>query len=206
MGQSTVFIKNSRYKILLLLATLLLASCSTTKTAIKKDVDINLNPEHGYVLIGLNTNQILEYMILDGPSKIALTQEDLQPNTEYILTTVPAGVYQITEIATIRYKLSEFDQNKWSFEVKPGRISYIGDLQFEQQSFFSNRFYMSMDNRATAALEFLQQNFPNILESRQLHYSGPGDDKFLDFFYQYQKQQQETNTNSSSQTNMEVTP
>lgn len=145
-------------------------------------------------------------MILDGPAKIALTQEDLQPNTQYILTTVPAGIYQLTEIATTRYKLSEFEKERWSFEIKPGQISYIGDLQFTQQSFFSNRFYMSMDNRATAALEFLQQNFPNILKNRQLHYSGPGEDKFLDFFYQYQKQQQETITSTSHQSNMEVTP
>ena len=168
---------------------LLLTGCATTKTALKQDVDMMLNTNEGYLLIGIDTNQDLTYLNFDGETKLQFTQDDLRKGSSYILTTVPVGKYYIKSVGTgYRYQV-RLKKEHWGFEVKPQQISYIGDLSIQRHRIFSWIFYAKMKNRSSSAVKFLQDEFPNILNNRQLHYAGPGNDRFLRYYYKYIKQQ-----------------
>lgn len=182
--------------LLVLFLSLTLNGCSTTKTNLKSDVDVNLKANEGYLLIGVNTNQSLDYILITGQQRLLLTDQDLHYGKNYILTTAPAGTYQIEKITTHSRRVSDFEQQHWNFDIKPGRISYIGDLEFNL-SYFSNLAYVQMNNRSSSAIEFLQNNFPKILQTRELHYSGPGQDRFLQYYYQFIKNQNQTSNNNN---------
>lgn len=166
----------------------LLVSCSTTKTSLKQDIDRNLEQDEGYLLIGINSNVDLEHIKLNGETSLKFGKEDLQKGSSYILTTVPSGKYSLKQVGTHRYFYIRLKQENWSFEVKPGRISYIGDLEVQRHNLFYWLIYAEMDNRSSSAIKYLQENFPNILDSRELHYAGPGSDRFINFYNQYTKQ------------------
>ena len=192
MVNQSSFVKNLVKLSSLMVLALVLISCSTTKTSLKQDVDNTLKLDEGYLLIGINTTQDLEYINIDGETNLRFTKEDLRQGSSYILTTAPTGKYYLKTIGTgNRYRV-RLKQESWSFEVKPGQISYIGDLDFTRNSYFYWIVYAVMDNRSSFAIKFLQENFPNILNNRQLHYAGPGEDRFLHYYYQFLKQQNQS--------------
>lgn len=168
--------------ILLSIVICILFGCAQKIEGISKDVDKQLTENSGYLLIGIDTNRGLDKLFIGGKKSLMLTDKDLQLGSSYILVDVPAGKYRIDDIKFGRYVSMELEQGYWDFEVKANQVSYIGDLYVKASGFwFVESAQVLLENRSTSALLFLEKNFPNILNSRSLRYSGPGEDKFLEF-------------------------
>lgn len=160
---------------------LILASCASTVTGIKKDVDVALSPNEGYLMLQVNTNYDLREIKLRGKTNIVLTSEDLKSGSNYILANLPAGSYRIDSIRIGGYIFKHFDRELWSFRVQEGVISYVGHLNMQTRgNFYGVNSNIQLLNKSSFALEYLEENFANILSSRQVKYWGPGEDSFFE--------------------------
>ncbi|MBE7216073.1 hypothetical protein MK852_16770 [Shewanella benthica] len=165
-----------------------LYGCAQKIEGISKDVDKQLAENSGYLLIGIDTNRGLHQLFIGGTKRLMLTSKDLQLGTNYILVDVPAGKYQIDDIKFSRYSRLELEEGYWDFVVKPNQVSYIGDLYVKTSgSWYVSSAQVLLENRSTSALLFLEREFPNILNSREVRYSGPGEDKFFEYAEQLSK-------------------
>lgn len=170
------------FHIPLLLSVSMLFGCAQKLEGLSKDVDIKLLKNSGYLLIGVDTNRGLHSIVIGGEKSLVLTDKDLQYGSNYILVNVPAGEYQFEDIKFGRYLYMELEEGYWDFEVKPHQISYVGDLSVKTEGYWSVvSADILLENRSTAALLFLESKFPNILKSRKVRYSGPGEDSFLEY-------------------------
>ncbi|WP_416305765.1 hypothetical protein [Neptunicella sp. SCSIO 80796] len=159
----------------------LLSACATKVSSISKDAIRKLDAEEGYLLIAIDTDVDLKEIEIWGRKNIALTSNDLQAGSNYILIPLPAGDYSIHNIRLNRiYKFADFEPDLWSFKVKKNVISYVGHLNMEtfyrKWSVYSR---IQLLNKSSVALEYLEQHFSTILSARDVQYSGPGHDDFF---------------------------
>lgn len=168
--------------IAVVLAAVLISACASKVNNIKSDADRNLSADQGYVLLGIDTNRDLYQIILDGPTRIKLTAEDVAEGDSYILADLEAGEYSIDRLFIDKYRYYRFDEeDNFKFTVHPGSVSYVGHLETVTSGYWNPRTYLQLDNRSAQALVFMQENFPNINDKRKLFYGGPGEDSFLAF-------------------------
>lgn len=169
---------------LIICVVLFLSACRSTVSTMKEDTD-SIKPSNnnmGYLLMGVETNNDLKHIDIDGPSSIRLTHADLKKGTSYILIPLLAGEYQLNNIQFNYYYKSRLkDQDVWQFEIKPETISYVGHLEVSTKGFYV--FYSSVElvNRSTEALDFMLSDFPSILDNRTMFYGGPGEDGYFQF-------------------------
>ncbi|MDX1704846.1 hypothetical protein [Pseudidiomarina sp.] len=160
----------------------LVAGCATRVSSIRTDEVVPLVGGSGYLLIGVETAHDLNFVDLDGPKSIRLSDKDLRAGTNYILIELPAGVYTISELTlgtSQRFVLD--DEDNWQVDVKKQRISYVGHLVVKSRGYWARRASIELENRSSQALEFLEQDFPVILAGYPLDYGGPGKDHFLPY-------------------------
>ncbi|MFT5164413.1 MAG: hypothetical protein ACI9FJ_003014 [Alteromonadaceae bacterium] len=161
---------------------LLLSGCSTTVTSLKQDKDKVLLQNQGFVLLGIQTNRSLKQVEISGPQNIDLGAKDIKDGTNYLLVDLEAGVYTIERVLLDSYWRTSFDDEEpWTFEVVPGKISYVGHLEIVQRGNWRRRSSTELVNRSSEALEFLADNYPNILANRTVSYGGPGQDRFFNY-------------------------
>jgi hypothetical protein len=167
--------------VVLLLLLILITSCATKVTSLKKDVDLELKVDAGYLLVGVDTNAELESVFIYGADNLRLTQEDLRQGTQFILIDLEAGDYHFDKVRLNHFLDLGLEEGYWDFSIKPGVISYVGHLEVKTQSFlwYSVNSEIELVNRSSEALVFMETQFPNILQNRTLHYAGPGKDPFL---------------------------
>jgi hypothetical protein len=167
-------------RVVILVCTLAvtLSGCSTRATAVKIDQD-NLLPERGYLLLGFDTNRPMYKVIINGAQRTYLNWSDLPYGAYYTLVELPAGNYHIDRIYMNPDQHFELEDGNWVFEVHEGEISYIGDLVMKTKGWRNARAYMELVNRSSFALEFIEKQFGQILNSRFIRYAGPGEDAFL---------------------------
>ncbi len=159
-----------------------LTSCTMKVSSIKQDVDLALDEDSGYLLLGVDTNVALQNVDIYGADNIRLSQNDLRPGSKFILIDLEAGDYSIRNIRFNVFMKSKLTDGYWDFTVMPGGISYVGHLEVNSNFRFWNfnqDSTIELSNRSSEALIFMQQQFPNILTSRTLQYAGPGKDAFL---------------------------
>jgi hypothetical protein len=168
--------------ILIFLLMFFLVSCTTKVTSIKQDQISVLGEDKGYVLLGIQTNRDLKSIQIDGPQTISLSSSDIKKGTNYLLVDLKAGIYTIKRIRIGYYAGFRLDnKDYWSFEVKPNQVSYVGHLEIVQRGYFYLFAYAELVNRASEAIEFLENKFPNILSEYNLAYSGPGTDYLFEY-------------------------
>ena len=167
--------------IAVLLSTLLLTACATKVKSIKSDRDINLKPNDGYLMLTVDTSVDLSRITIDGEKTIILTKSDLTAGSNHILITLPAGQYWFDRIRFfigLGEAYVELERGMWDFQAKPGMISYVGKLKVKSSRWGKNTQYILINN-SSQALEYLEENFANILKNRSVDYQGPGDDNFF---------------------------
>lgn len=168
------------YYFVICVGIFLLTSCASRVSSIKKDVDVTLAPMEGYLMLAVNTNFDLKEIRLVGKSIILLTSEDLKSGSNYILVNLPAGDYHVKNIKLGQYIFNDFEKELWSFQVKENVISYVGHLDMQSKgNFFRLNAKIQLLNKSSFALEYLEENFSNILSSRKIQYFGPGEDDFF---------------------------
>lgn len=168
-----------RYFIFLLL--LIISSCATKVHTLKVDKDVNLSSGSGYILFGIDTSQNLKSLLLNGEKKIRLTHENLKKGSNYLLVDIKAGIYYIDKIRMNNNWSTWFKDKKfWNIKIKPQQVNYVGHLEIKPtgNSAYSNS--IELINRSSEALEFMEENYPNILNNRTMVYGGPGEDKFFE--------------------------
>lgn len=171
-----------------------------TLTPITLDNDSHLKNRYGYVLLSININVDLKKIYVSGKKSFYLANEETKQGKRYIMLTLPEGEYRFSRMyffaakhvsrffRTIRPRIYFDDENYFNFNVKSGKINYIGEIYIEKQwQMGTNRFaalggseyYTNLINNSTDALEFLTSKFPNLLSVRSIEYSGPGKDDFF---------------------------
>ena len=167
---------------------MIFSGCAQKMESIKEDVALNLRSDEGYLLIAVETNLTLEEIIFSGRKKIALTSADLQAGGNYILIPLPAGNYELDKVV-FRQNLAidSFDDDLWQFSVRKGSISYVGHLTLYSRSTYW-RVYSNIEllNNSSIALEYMEQNFSNIVANKPMVYAGPGEDAFFEVLMQDQ--------------------
>nr|WP_136249948.1 hypothetical protein [Ningiella ruwaisensis] len=172
-----------KYKGFILVASLVvLSACRTTVKTVENDLDELVAEDFGYVLIGLDTNKDLFRITLNGPSDYSLSSANLDHSTNYILTKVKAGSYEVSRLYTTKHTSFSFDDElNFKFSVKPNTISYVGHFEIVTRGYFGFASFLQLDNRSSEAYVYMSENFPNILEKRAIRYGGPGEDDFLEY-------------------------
>lgn len=160
---------------------LLACSCTSKITTLENDRDTLANQDDAYIFMAVETNFPLDKLQVSGAKNFYLSEENLEYGSNYVLLPVPAGKYKITKInqsSYIYYSLKDRNQY-WTFDIKPGTINYIGHLINQTRGWVAT---IEMENRSSIGLEYLEENFPEILAERGIVYSGPGEDEFLATF------------------------
>lgn len=172
---------------LVLSAIFILSACATKVDNIKKDVPSNqLDSNEGYLMLTVDTNTDLQRILINGSNSIEVGREDVRRGSNHILVALPAGQYYIERITTrniwgLRNHF-DFDEDEaldWRFNVAVGTVSYVGQLRIES-SFWGGYSSFVLVNQASQAQEYLEQNFPALLNNHRVVYQGPGEDNFFD--------------------------
>lgn len=166
-----------------LLSVVFLVACATKVNSIKRDVAVNLEQGEGYLMFTVDTAINLEKIKISGQKDIVVTSKDLRTGSNTILLRMPSGNYYFDRVYFRRVFYEhwvEFEPELWRFSTKPGEISYVGHLKIDNP-FLRKEASFSLVNRSSEALEYLQQNFANILKVRSVDYQGLGEDNFLNF-------------------------
>ncbi|WP_371196245.1 hypothetical protein [Glaciecola sp. SC05] len=165
-----------------LLSIVFLTGCNSTVTTLEKDTDLISTADKGYLLIGVETNRDLKSISISGPDNISLSHTDLNAGTNFILVDLSVGNYEINRITLDHwFRINLKDEENWQFTISSQSINYVGHLEIVNRGFFSTSARLELVNRSTEALEFMEDNFPTIYESKTLSYGGPGEDLFLEY-------------------------
>lgn len=162
----------------------LLAACSSTVTSIVEDTDLltDDNIPKGYLLIGVDTNTNLKEILITGPTTIRLSHANLKKGSNFILHPTIAGTYKIKKVYFNNlYRTRIRNDELLEFTIEEGRVSYVGHLQIDVRGWFGLYSYIELINQSSKALEFMEAEFPNLSQLRQMYYGGPGED----YFFQY---------------------
>ncbi|GAA0858306.1 hypothetical protein [Aliiglaciecola litoralis] len=159
-----------------------IVGCAQTVTTLTEDSDI-IEPakisDTGYLLMAIDTSSTLQELHISGEASLKLTSKDLRQGTNYILLNVEAGNYTLDKIVISNFRVAEFNNEYWSFRIKPGAINYIGEVYAHNVGWFDKTPRFELVNNASMALEFMEDKFQNILQSRKIIYAGPGEDNFF---------------------------
>ena len=126
-----------------------------------------------------DVNYDLNEIQINGEKRISLSKDDLQKGSNYILVQIPAGRYEIKKIMATTHNYFKLGDELWEFEVKPATISYVGDLEITQR-LWGRLAYFELINRSSIALEFLEEHFPKLVNTRKVQYGGLGEDRFFE--------------------------
>lgn len=159
---------------MLLASALVLVACSQKVNSIKSTNPGELAKNNGYLLLSVDSVVNLEQLNVTGTTSIHIGAEDLAKGKHYILVDLPAGDYQITSAKLNHWWLIKLSDGFWNFSVRPGQISYIGELQLKGYS-------PELENRSSMALQYLEQNHADLLKKFSVRFSGPGDDHYFEF-------------------------
>ena len=170
-------------RFLLYISLVFISSCATQVISIKKDGSVELQPNEGFFLLGMESNTSLRQITISGPQNIILTSEDLRRGASYLLVNLPAGTYTIDRIFfNYSYRMSLRDSDKWKFRISSNKVTYIGhfELAVKRRGGWPVA-YTELVNRSSEALEIMEKNYPIIFQNNSMSYGGPGRDDFIDY-------------------------
>jgi hypothetical protein len=170
---------NRWHRLATLVPAVLLGGCVSAVSSLENPSAVVLEQEEGFLLIEVDTTHNLDAIYISGEKKIKLTSADLRAGSNYILVNLPAGSYDIDRVDLNGFWYYKLEDELWEFSVEAGVVSYVGNLRFEGGTWgFSGHF--ALINRSSFALEYLDENHPELLETRRMEYRGPGNDRFFD--------------------------
>lgn len=164
-------------RLIFLSFSLLLCSCANTVTNLP-DAKHQRAQNSGYVLLPVFRNINVHEISITGPTNFQISKSDLIEQERYMLIELPAGNYRYDDIVIYKYFIEhDFDADLWDFNVQPNAINYIGHLKIKNLGFL--RVHLEIQNNSSVALEYLEENYPQLMSQYPLIYSGMGNDDFL---------------------------
>jgi hypothetical protein len=148
--------------------------------------ELELAPEEGILVMGLNSDSYIKGIHIYGnESFIAYFEKNkrFEYKHHYLVINLAAGEYKFIQVdlnGNYVLRIHEFDhQEIWKVQVKPGKISYIGDFELELHVQDDISFTSEIINRSSYALEFLEENYPGLMKKYELVYGGLIEDDFF---------------------------
>ncbi|MFZ2236346.1 MAG: prolyl oligopeptidase family serine peptidase, partial [Dokdonella sp.] len=168
---------------LLAMAGFAFASSATALSSVRSGSDPKLDADEGLLLVAIDTNIPLTAVHIrkDGNMLAAGVLANLPTGRTLRLYSAPAGKYRWSEIAmfsSFRYRFSNIPD--YEFDVKPGRITYVGDLVFRPTGYFGADIHLA--NRGLTALDWLETEYPAVFARYTFEYVGHYPDPFPDFY------------------------
>lgn len=161
-----------------------LVGCASTVDTITKDEVLPLSENTGYVLLPVYRNTHIYELRLSGAKYLKFDNTDLRRQKTYLFLQLPQGQYSFSDVRLNKYTVvSDFDGEVWDFDVKAGVINYPGHFVINNHSSTWGTYSLTyqMQNNASMALEYLEKNYPKILASSSVIYSGQGEDDFFSY-------------------------
>lgn len=161
--------------LLLLLAALPL---SARDFKVKPGEMPDLRPGEGLVLVAVDSDLAVTSLTVRSEDK-AFTGgklQDIARGHTAALYVMPAGKYRWDRLSLGWLRWSLRDNPEFVFEVKPGQLSYAGDLIFRGAERFN------VANRGLRAMDWLEAEHPGMLERYGFGYVGYYPDAFPDFY------------------------
>jgi len=169
----------TRLRTVVLLGLLLLALPLSARDFKVNPGDVpELRPGEGLVLVAVDSDLAVTSLTVSSEDK-AFTGgklQDIAPGHTAGLYVMPAGKYRWDRLNLAWVRWSLRDEPEFAFEVKPGQISYAGDLVFRN----SDSFHVA--NRGLRALDWLESQHPKLLDQHGFQYVGHYPDAFPDFY------------------------
>lgn len=158
------------------LLTLAPAHADVRKVAPGKTVE--LAPNEGLLLIAVDTSMPLSYLrikregaLFDGGTLRAMAKGRTSQ-----LYAVPAGRYRWDAVMQSWLRFKTGDDEEYAFDVKPGVVNYPGDLVYRPTGSYSAMLHVA--NRGLLAIDWLEQQHPEVARSVPLAYTGHYPDPF----------------------------
>ena len=171
-------------RILLLCFSIFLTGCASKVNIISSDLQVNLPSKMGYVLLPIYSNTSIFELRVSGSKYFKFDISDLRYKKNYLLIQLPEGKYSYSEIRLKKYTvINDFKSSLWDFTVKRGVINYVGDFNLTNHSKTYNTYNLTYEihNNSSVALEYLEKEYPQITQSHQVVYGGPGEDDFFSY-------------------------
>jgi dipeptidyl aminopeptidase/acylaminoacyl peptidase len=142
-----------------------------------------LKADEGLLLVALDSSAWLQavYMRKDGALLTSAVLRKVPAGHTFSLVRVPAGRYgwhSIRIADALRFELT--DDPEFYFEVRPGAITYGGDLVYRPYSF--TRASIHTANHGLAAMDWLESEHPLLYTQYPVTYSGHYVDPFPAFY------------------------
>lgn len=148
-----------------------------------------LDEDEGYILVAFNIEQgyIPTYVTLSGEGwGNNLRYDDIDSTTNYWIEAVSAGTYQWDRLYLAKNIYLDIEDAELTIKVEAGKISYAGHLSLytemnvDRDSLIGGaRFYFN--NKSSKAMEYLENNFSELIQQHGVIYSGQQRDNFFDY-------------------------
>ncbi|AWB67979.1 hypothetical protein C2869_16800 [Saccharobesus litoralis] len=172
-------------RLLLLVSSLsLLVSCSQTLTPLERDSTKHeqTNRLTGFLLFAVQTDSYIKHVNISGILPLRYSPKSAEQGNAYVLAEVPVGYYAFSSVETGVFDIEANDEHLWGFDIDPGVINYVGNLELlSQVKWCDSCFRLELANKSSFALEYLELAHPELLERTQVVYKGPGQDSFIEF-------------------------
>lgn len=165
------------------MAWLASASSASALSLVRSGSDPKLDADEGLLLVAIDTNIPLTAVHIrkDGKMLTAGVLANLPAGRTLRLYSAPAGKYRWSEIAMFsRFRFRFSNIPDYEFDVKPGRITYVGDLVFRPTGYFGADVHLA--NRGLTALDWLEADYPAVFARYKFEYIGHYPDPFPDFY------------------------
>lgn len=172
----------SAFAVVALIAALAWTAPSTAMDRVDPGELPTLRADEGLVLVAIDSSIPLEavHVRKDGGSMFGGgILRRLPAGRTLRLYVAPAGRYEWNRVSTYFGYYRFGNDAEYDFEVKPGRISYAGDLVFRPTGFFSATVLVA--NRGLGALDWLQAEHAQLLAAHPFEYVGQYPDPFPAF-------------------------
>jgi hypothetical protein len=150
----------------------LVVGCGASLSRIK-DSQV-LIPENQMGVVVMAYDNVFNDTTVDirGHTSASIEAQKFEQDNNYFVTTLPAGEYYYTRVyiykRAIYVDLLEGDKkDRWKFTVKPNQINYIGHLDMKLSDY--NRYSIAIHNNSVLALEFLEKEYPNLIEKYRIN-------------------------------------
>lgn len=177
----------SRLRALLVLAALLATFDASAQRKIDPGKTPPLKPGEGLLVISVDTSSGIDSVRFErsGGKRGAGVLSRLPPGRTVQLYAVDAGRYHWSVVTLVDtfYWRSYFelsDDAEYQFEVKPGQITYAGDLIIRPTS--ARNAAMHIANRSLPVIDWLQDKHPRLYADYAFGYSGYYPDPFPEFY------------------------
>ncbi|MBN8728829.1 MAG: S9 family peptidase [Xanthomonadales bacterium] len=172
-----------RFILACMLGALLAAPAAARVSVVKPGKQPTLAADEGLLLVAVDSSVDLNSVRVKKEGKLFSSGvlSNIKSGQSVRLYVVPAGAYaweQLRAFGRVRYDFK--DDPEYRFEVRPGTITYGGDLVFRPTSYLHAD--VQVTNRGLRALDWLDREHPGLAARFPFTYSGHYPDPFPAFY------------------------